>query len=576
MKPRLPSRWLITTLGVALGCGGLTACGSPPDPAGIADAAVLATATASNCGCVLYGSHPHRGTATPTVTGTVPTATPTATPTRPSRTCDYCTLGPKPTRTPAAWPTPLVTCTPAPGQPTSTVVPTEESPLFPTLLPATVLPAVLGILAPVVVSSMEGETQPGSVALDPRNGTAWLIWAQTNPDSGQATAGRVYLRHQTADGHWTAPRSVNGPGTYQGTESAVAVTPDGTVLVTYIRQQSDTAFIEWRVSHDTGMTWSPPADLADTGIGSVYNLRLAPDPNGAIHLAAIAKTGGGDDGTGGDILAYTYTADGTWQGRRRPVDRGGRQYNLAVTTIALTAAGNRTVLLWNEDHHSYTAYQDNEGAWSRPVLLSGGLPAVPDYVPGGLDHSMQVIGFTYADQSWLWAGYSGYSTGYLASFWSQDGGATWSTESLAAYNPIGSTGADGSPHRTVHNPIPYWDAAGGKVLLAYQVCSAGASPAARSTCFPAFVYGVPGAGGTAAGGCGPGDGTSPIWQGCEDPDHPPLRLFAGTQAGDARALRGAGGSGAPAILVWSEQTGSRELYLAGIALDTLLAGQEVP
>ncbi|MDQ2805725.1 MAG: glycoside hydrolase [Chloroflexota bacterium] len=560
----------VTATLVVLGAG-LVACATSVDPATLSDAAVLATATAAPCGCLLYGSHPQQGTPTATVTGTPPTAMPTATPTRPPRDCDYCTLVPKPSRTPLNWPTPLITCTAGPDQPTSTAVPTEESPLFPTLVPATALPAVLGILEPAAVGSLEGEAQPGSVTLDPRTGRPWLIWAQTNPEPGQVSAGRVYLRRQTTDGDWTAPRSVNGPGDYQGTESAAAVTPDGTVLVAYIRQQSDTAFVEWRVSHDEGTTWSAPADLPDSGVGSVYNLRLVAAADGVIHLAAIAKTGGGDDSTGGDLLYYTYSAGG-WTGTRRPVDRGGRQYNVALTSFAPVAGTIRTVLLWNEDHRSYTAYQDTEGAWSRPALLSGGLPTIADYLPGGLDHSMQVLAFTYQDQPWLWAGYSGYSTGYLASFWSPDGGATWSAESELAYNPIGSAG-DGDLHRTVHLPIPYWDALHTELLVAYQVCVAGAA-GDRSTCFPAFTYGAPGAVGAALTGCTEHPG--PAWRGCEDTTHPPLRLFAGTQAGDAHTLRGAGGNGAPAVLLWTEQTGSKELYLAGIALDTLLAGQEVP
>lgn len=547
----------LTVTAVLIALGGLVACADTVDPATLVEADVYATATAANCGCLLYGAQPHRGTPTPTVTGTPPTATRTATPTRPPAGCDFCTMGPQPTHTPRSWPTPLVTCTAAPGQATATVVPTPDSPLFPTPHPPTAQPALLGVGEPAQFGSLEGEAQPGGVATDPRDGATWLIWSQTNPDPGQATAGRVYVRRRDPrSGSWGDIQGIQGPGEYAGTESAIAVATDGTIIAAYIRQQGDTAFVEWRSSRDGGATWSAPADLPDTGVSAVYNLRLAADPAGGVHLAAIAKTG--PDGAGGDILSYTYAA-GAWQGQRRPVDRGGRQYNLALAAFALDEQTVRTVLLWNEDQHAYTATRDGSGPWSRPTLISGNYPPMDDYQPGGQDHSMQLLAFPWGDTTALWAGYSGYSTGYLACFWSADGGTTWSQESAIGYNPHDDPAAP--VQGTVHAPIPYWAAGSSQVAIAYQFCQAGSPQEPRSNCFPALAYAPPGTEG-------------PQWTGAESNTQPPIRLFAPTQAGSAATLRGGGGGAGYGWLLWQEQTGSRELHLAPIDFNSLLQQQE--
>lgn len=541
-------------LGLLAGLGSvllLAACSGASDPAQLTDAETAATATVQ--GCYPYGSVPHAGPPTATVTGTPPTATRTPTPTRPPRDCDFCTQPPRPTRTVAAWPAPAVTCLPAPGQATSTSVPTPDSPLFPTPVAPTAQPALLGVGEAVQFGNLEGEAQPGGVAVDPRSGAAWIIWTQISPDANQATAGRVYTRHQLAAGGWSAPRAVQAPGQAIGRESAVAVTSDGTVIVAWVYYQGDTAFIGWRASTDGGATWSAPATLADAGVADTYNLRLTADPAGGVHLAAIAKTGG--DGTGGDVLYYEWTAGSGWHGQRRPVDRGGRQYNLAVASFALRDTTIRTVLLWNEDQHAYTATRDGAGPWSAPARISGNYPPMADYQPGGLDHSMQLLAFPWQDTTALFATYSSYSTGYLAAFWSTDGGATWSPESAIGYNPH-----DGTEPGTVHNPIPYWDGAG-HVAIAYQFCQAAEIAGERTNCFAAFAYAAPGTAG-------------PDWTGYEDNRTPPLRLFAPTQAGSAATFRGAGGAASYAWLLWQEQNGSRELRLAPIDWHSLLQIQE--
>ena len=564
MKPRLPSRWLITTLGVALGCGGLTACGSPPDPAGIADAAVLATATASNCGCVLYGSHPHRGTATPTVTGTVPTATPTATPTRPSRTCDYCTLGPKPTRTPVAWPTPLVTCTPAPGQPTSTAGPTEASPLFPTFPPNTPLPAVVGSTNPIAVGSFAGEAFPGGTTTNPQTGRPYLIWAQLSPN--EPTAGRVYLRTtDPTSGAWLPARSVQGPA-YQLAggipESAVGVAADGTLSIAYLWGGAGEQ-IDWRRSTDDGMTWSAPVTLPYAGDPSSYNLRLTVDASGQPHLAAIAKAPGGDPAGGsGDVIYYERRTDGSWRSERRPVDgQGARQFNLALTTLALPDGTIRTVLSWNENQAVYISHKDGpDGAWSAPHQIIDGNTqpyGIPDYLPGGTGHTMQLLAFTAGEQSWVYLFYSLYSTGRICFSASADSGATWSGEDALAYFPI-PTGLPPPINGTVHDPVPFYDAGHARVLVVYQYCDR-AYPGGG--CFPVYAYAAPGTPGRA-------------WTRYADPTHEPLRLFRPALASHSDLLHGTdqhGSGGRSVWLFWREAGDTHEAVMALLDLATFLS-----
>lgn len=557
-------RTLLGMLGGGLLLGGLAACNSVPDPALVADASVLATATASNCGCLLYGSHPHPGTPTPTVTGTVPTATFTATPTRPPRDCDYCTLPPKPSRTPLNWPTPLITCTASPDQPTSTAVPTAESPLFPTFPPNTPLPALVGSTNPIAIGSFAGEAFPGGTTSNPQTGRPYLIWSQLSPN--EPTAGRVYLRTtDPTSGAWLPAHSVQGPE-YQLDrgipESAVGVATDGTIYIAYLWGGTG-EHLSWRRSTDDGTTWSAPVTLPYAGDPSSYNLRLTVDNSGQPHIAAIAKAPGADPELGsGDAVYYERRADGSWRSERRPVDgQGARQFNLALTTLALPDGTIRTVLSWNENQAVYVSHKDGpDGAWTTPHQIIDGNTqpyGIPDYLPGGTGHTMQLLAFTTGDHAWVYLFYSLYSTGRICFSFSSDGGATWSDEDALAYFPI-PTGLPPPINGTVHDPVPFYDASHARVLVVYQYCDR-AYPGGG--CFPVYAYAPPGTPGSA-------------WTRYADPTHEPLRLFRPALASHSDLLRGTdqhGSGGRSVLLFWRETTGAHEVVLALLDLATLLS-----
>ncbi len=557
------------------------------DPSTLPDALVEATATACGCNCYLYGSYPHTipsGTPTPTGTWVPPTATRTPTPTRPPAGCDFCTLPPQPTPSRPAWPPPIVTCSPRPDEPTLTGEPTEASPLFPTFPPNTPLPAAIGNTAPVALGSVEGEAQPGNVALDPRTGQPLVIWAQLNPDPGQETAGRIYLKRTDAHGQWLPARSVQGPGWYKvgrgAPESAVGIAPDGHLYVVYTRQSGPTGdvVIDWRESTDDGQTWSVPATFTLRSSIAIYNLRLVIDAAGLPHVGAVATVLDDPVAPSGDVLYFERLPAGTWREERRPVvGRGGRQHSMALTTFPLPDGTIRTVLALDDDYAVYTALKDGPGgAWqavAQPLIDGGANPyGIPDYWPGGIDHSMQLLAFPdTAGHLWVLLTYSLYSTGRVCLFWNDQAGdgSAWSGEEAIAYNPIFPVPPAPTPfvspavYATVHQPAPFYDRAHNLVFIIYQFCDR--APGGGG-CFPVYAYAPPG-------------GVGADWTRAEDPLHEPLRLFRSTRSSQADTFRvsdqhGTGSS--PVALLWRESTGVREVFLALVWPSTLLSGSAAP
>jgi hypothetical protein len=477
-----------------------------------------------------------------------------------------------------------VTCSPRPDEPTLIPEPTQESPLFPTFPPNTPLPAAIGNTVPIALSAAEGEAQPGNVATDPRNGYPLVIWSQLNLDPGQEEAGRIYLKRTDAHGQWLPARSVQGPGWYKvggrPPESAVGIAPDGHLYVVYTRQTGPggDVVIDWRESGDDGQTWSAPATFSLRSSIAITNLRLVMDSTGLPHIGAVATVLDDPIAPSGDVLYFERLPDGNWRQERRPIaGHGGRQHNMALTTLTLPDGMIRTVLALDDEYAVYAAVKDGPaGNWqsvAQPLIDGGANPyGIRDYWPGGIDHSMQLLAFAdTSSQEWVLLTYSLYSTGRICVFWNGQAGdpTAWSGEDAIAYNPIVGPPPAPTPfvpphvYATVHQPAPFYDRAHNLVFIIYQFCD---RTSGGGGCFPVYAYARPGAAGQ-------------DWTRYEDPLHEPLRLFRSTRSSLADTFRvsdqhDTGSS--PVAFIWRESTGVREIFLALVWPSTLLSGTTVP
>jgi hypothetical protein len=280
----------------------------------------------------------------------------------------------------------------------------------------------------------------------------------------------------------------------------------------------------------------------------------------------------------GDVLYFERLPDGSWREERRPVaGRGGRQHSMALTTFPLPDGTIRTVLALDDDYAVYAATKDGPtGTWQptgQPLIDGGANPyGIPDYWPGGIDHSMQLLAFPdTAGQQWVLLTYSLYSTGRICYFWNNQAGdpGAWSAEDALAYNPIVPVPPPPTPfvppqvYATVHQPAPFYDRSHNLVFVIYQFCD---RTAGGGGCFPAVAYAPPGAAGQ-------------DWIGAEDPAHEPVRLFRATRSSQADTFRvsdqqGTGSS--PVAFIWRESTGVREVFFALVWPSTLLSGSTLP
>lgn len=417
-----------------------------------------------------------------------------------------------------------------------------------------------------MLGSMEGEAQPGGVARNPTTGRIYALWSQLNLDTGQETAGRVYLRTQDPQtGIWLPARSVNGPGSYKigksAPEAVVGVAPDGTVYVAYVRADGDNALIEWRSSTDNGMTWSPPADFPFISSNQeIYNLRMVMDAAGQPHIVGLIVNVVDPEYPSGDIVYYERLADGSWHNEQRPVGSGGdRQYAVSVSTYRQAGGVVRTILGYNEGQRVYAAYKDGPGgAWSSPVLIIDGNShpdGIPDY-SAGFGGKMAMLAFDYSGRPWVMFTWSLYSTGRICYSYSSDGGQSWSQEDALAYFPIPF--ATPPPiNGTVHDPAPIFDPVRGLVFVVYQYCDRSGD----GGCFPVYAYAPPATAGV-------------DWTHYADPLHEPARVFRTTRFNSSDRFRSnqqPEPPGSSLDLMWRESTGQREIFFGEIYPATLLS-----
>jgi BNR repeat-like domain len=131
------------------------------------------------------------------------------------------------------------------------------------------------------------------LAVDPRNGTIYAVWADGAFGGGAST--NVSLSISTDGGHkWSAPMKVNkSPAGVSAFTPSVAVSSDGTVGVSYYDFRNNTPGLRtdvWFVqSHDGGKTWTEGDQ-----IGGPFDIATAPDAGGYFlgdyeGLATVGK-----------------------------------------------------------------------------------------------------------------------------------------------------------------------------------------------------------------------------------------------------------------------------------------------
>ncbi len=563
----------------------LAAC--TPSVAPLTDTAWRAEATACACNCFPYGSYQMQAltpTPTPTGTWTPPTPTPRPSPTsRPAQTpCDEppCPAPIPPATAAPAWPPPLITCTAAAGQATLTPEPSPTIQWWPPREVQPPLPAIVGNTDPLQIGAGLGIGRVGDVTLAPRTGRPWLIYSLFNSERGQEASGRVYVKTVDArTGTWGPATTVSAPGNY----AMGRIGADDAVHVLYPERTSpdpgDPVAMDYRTSTDQGHTWSPVAAFPGAEGDRPTSLRLAVDPNGAVH-AAWATNPNDVMPWPGLIHYFEQLPDGSWRQDVPPRrGRGVRQYAIDLAFVPLPGGIIRTVLAWIEDDAVYTTSKDGPtGAWAPATLLidGGAQPyGIPDYVPS-LGGRLRTLSFTDADgTSWVYVWWALYSTGRICFAYSPDGGRTWlpntpdrgtiwHEDTMAYYNRFQApTPGPGEASRgTVHAPTPFWDSVHQRIIVIYSYTDR--RPGGAGDTFPAYAYGRPGAPGAS-------------WTGYATFTTQPLRLFKTTFSALAGNFTGTTLPGAGGLMwfFWTEANGVDELYVAGVAPGTLISDGNV-
>lgn len=581
----------------------------------MSEEAAIATATACGCNCFPYGSRQYTmPTRTPTPTGTwiPPRPTRTPTPTRPSGG-SYATLVPRQPTEPPAWPPPAVTCTAAPHQPTLTPRPTVQPPVFPTFPINTPMPSGgSGTSEGRALASMSGNAGVGQPGLDPVTGAPSFIWSQDNTNQATDAEHRVYLRRMDPQTRTLQDaRSVNILESKTGFkttyhDSAVAITPDGTVHVLYCDRRAGTGLTDalYRRSPDGNGGWSEPLRIGDASPGWCNNMRLKAVPDGTLLAAWTGGNSGSPEVPDSSVRLWRRSPHGEWTNISPPRMTSGRQFESDISFLDLPDAaggGYRAFLVFDDGGNVYATYSDpaDSGHWHEPVELVNGNTmnsrlGIRDYWPSAL----RTLSFRYGDRAFVYAFWSIYSTGRIAYAYSSDadapGGPHWTEEDTFAYFPpvpgepeptpppeedeggagaqyepsldLGSQRVAGAPK--VHMPQPFWVPERNRVLVVYRY---GTSPPVEGGIrqyFAAYAYSLPDAPGHA-------------WEGAVGPQFghaTPLRAFPPTQYEAMNQLQGTGilDSTGAAWLAWMEKGPAKEMFFGAIWPYTLISANNQP
>ena len=268
---------------------------------------------------------------------------------------------------------------------------------------------------------------------------AWICGSKNRPGIGFA---------RSADGGTTWSEPVIMPGSSGAWDPAIAVAPDGTVYVSFMRSTAGHSFPVVDVSRDQGKTFPRRANVVPPVKGNWGDRDfITAGPSGLVYLtwdyAPTTKylrvqcvPGGSCSFEAGELNAVIQrSADygRTW-GPIVPVSPGfpaggadmaplliGRDGRIDVLYQALAITSAKSLTL-GPGHVYFTSSGDDGKTWSRPVPIapdSGSVATSTWWIDGAI--AADAAGILYA--TWDTQA-SGRDTGWLS--YSANGGRTWS------------------------------------------------------------------------------------------------------------------------------------------------------
>lgn len=397
----------------------------------------------------------------------------------------YGTATPSPTPPPTgiAYPT----CTPAPLTPTVTPKPTVTLTPRP---PRTPVPAsVVG--GPIEIGNQAGSAYPRTLAIHPTRHTVAVAWIANGSTFNDSTDGQVWVKVQRADGAWNALQTVNsryiGKGGYAGL--ALTIGYDGTVYLVYGTGRSDDRRLQLVESHDDGVTWSFPTevagvdadaappeefpggaptetptagptpapqtatatpDAADDSTGTESGeaqsgavIDLGADANGGLHMLYRVRS------VAGKRIAYAYRPpqDTVW--RTSEPFRGDMQYRGALGLLAQGDGRVKRFVAIQTDN-AITLYTSLDAVtWDRSTLPVG------QYIRQEIIFTMTMVvaprGAGLVAVTW-----GQYARGGVFAAVSLDGGVTWSQEEQIARHNEDGRAFDEQGEGNTHSGFDPW------------------------------------------------------------------------------------------------------------------------